>query len=218
MAACVIIGSGTISFGFTDSALLEGVLTTTWTFAGKAIGTASSERNILVIAQPSSVLNVVSAVTVGGVSAAAVSNTTGRFWFASVPSGTTATTVITTSSNQNCVAVGLYSIYGPVNKTPFDLQAAAGTGTTSVNLNVQSGGIAVCYGLTSAVTTPPDQSWSGVTENYDRQGTAAVSKTAHSGASGGVYSSAQTLSITLSQTGGGGTPFKNLTAVSFSPT
>lgn len=218
MASCVIIGRGTISYAFTDSELQEGVLTTSWTFAGKAIGTATADRFVLALAQPSSVANVVTAVTVGGVSAVAVANTTGRFWMASVPSGTTATTVITTSSNQNCVAVGLYAIYGQLNQVPLDIQAAAGTGTVSVNLNVESGGIAVCYGLTSAVTTPPDQTWTGVTENYDRQGTAAVSKTAHSGASGGVYTSGQSLSITLSQSGGGGTPVKNLTAVSFSPT
>lgn len=217
MASCVIIGRGTITFQFTDSELQDLPAGTTFTFSNKAIGSAASNRTILVLAQPGTALNTVTSVTVGGVSATVVPSTTNRFWLASVPSGTTATVVMNTSATTGAVAIGLYAIYGSLNQVPFDNQSTSGTGTTSVNLNVEAGGIAICYGLTTSITTASDQSWSGVTEDYDRQGTGSVGKSAHSGASGGVYTLAQTLSITLSQSGGGGTPVKNLTALSFSP-
>src|SRR5262245_40368654 len=122
MASLVIIGRGEISFAFTDSESQNpGVLQSVWTFTNKASGSAAADRYGLV-----SVLNQSTApafnitVTVGGISATDVLD--GRFWLALVPTGTTATIVVTFPGNINFCGIGVYSITGQLNTTPFHTQ------------------------------------------------------------------------------------------------
>lgn len=154
---------------------------TTYTFAGCAIGTPDASRLVVVgigASNGGTVFHPVSSVTIGGVNAtflceADASGSSGsgvtshaELWAAMVPTGTTATIVVTMSGAEDRCFIGTWALRFLQSNTPVGTASQYGTdGNTSVNVNVPAKGvvIGVCYNTvcTGNIT------WTGITENYD---------------------------------------------------
>jgi hypothetical protein len=145
----------------------------TYTFNGRAIGTASSDRIVAVCAMinaRSTEPYSVSGVTINGSAATlAVNSSLGRnsaIFYRLVPTGTTANIVVTLSGSGTpgrCVA-GIFSVKGYTNATPEVVGSAysdTNVASLSVPINVSSGAaaIACCYvgnnGTSGATWTSP---------------------------------------------------------------
>jgi hypothetical protein len=151
----------------------------TYTFSGRAIGTASSDRIVVVCAMinaKSTEPYSVSGVTINGSAATlAVNSSLGRnsaIFYLLVPTGTTANIVVTLSGSGTpgrCVA-GIFSVKGYTNATPEVVGSTysdTNVASLSVPINVSSGAaaIACCYvgnnGTSGATWTSP------MTEAFD---------------------------------------------------
>jgi hypothetical protein len=145
----------------------------TYTFNGRAIGTASSDRIVVVCAMinaRSTEPYSVSGVTINGSAATlAVNSSLGRnsaIFYLLVPTGTTANIVVTLSGSGTpgrCVA-GIFTVKGYTNATPEVVGSAysdTNVASLSVPINVSSGAaaIACCYvgnnGTSGATWTSP---------------------------------------------------------------
>lgn len=129
---------------------------TTYTFSGAAIGTASSDRRIVVaIGSRANAARSVSSVTVGGISATELvtANDSGSgadiasLWIAEVPTGTTGDIVVTFSAAMLRCAVAQYAVYGMGSNSAFHTQASAGSVANnvarSVSINVPANGAVI---------------------------------------------------------------------------
>lgn len=106
---------------------------TTYTFTGKAIGPAAANRYVFVATFQHANTRTVSSLTVGGISATLVKSQAGgslttELWMANVPTGTTATIVVTWSGSVSIACgIGVWSATG-LNST-----TAVATGGDTVN-------------------------------------------------------------------------------------
>ncbi len=97
---------------------------TGFTFTGKAIGPAASDRYVFVGTMQHAATRTVSSMTVGGVSASLVvrqqgGSITSELWMANVPTGTTATIVVTWSGSVDLFCgIGVWSATGLISTTP----------------------------------------------------------------------------------------------------
>jgi hypothetical protein len=123
---------------------------TTYTFTAANIGTATSDRVVVVgVMLNSSVSRTVSSVTLGGnamtsiVGTNSASNT--ALFRISVASGTTADIVVTGSGGANGCYVVVYSLTGWGTVTTYDSSSAASTSaaTISATINTASGGAVI---------------------------------------------------------------------------
>jgi len=128
-----------------------------------AFGFATNNGNISV---------TVSAVTIGGVSATKIierlgggsSGASASIWVAEVPTGTTATVVVTAPNISLAAGVGLYAL---TNMTTAGVATSSSTssGTATLSLNVASGDAVIA---TSGQRDGSSHTWTGLTENYDQ--------------------------------------------------
>lgn len=171
--------------------------TSTYTYAAQNLGTASSDRKIIVAVhgRKSGANTTINSVTVGGISATIVvqdsnnlsnSNTAG-IAIASVPSGTTGNVVVVFGATMARSEIGLWSVVGLYNSTPT-VTATSLTNDGTCTINVLAGGFVIGAGTVITQFT----TWSNLTERYDD----SVSSTVSSGASNN-FATAQTgLTIT----------------------
>ncbi len=137
------------------------------TFTGVAIGTASATRAVLVATYNS----VATGVTVGGISATLVVASSGagtfalRLWLASVPTGTTATIVVTNSSGPIGELIQVMAAYDLVSTAPYATAFLAGTANhTSDPCNVGTPDNGIAVGFATATTAGvTSATWSGLT-------------------------------------------------------
>lgn len=148
---------------------------TTYTFASQNLGTASSDRYILVAvnsrALGATAFNA-STVTVQGISATQIVNasststnsTMAAIWRAAVPTGTTGDVVVTLNKSALRCSVALYSATG--------IDAAANDTDTStanpgaVSIDIPADGFAVA--CNAAGTTTTFATWTNLTEDYEQ--------------------------------------------------
>jgi hypothetical protein len=164
----------------------------TYTFNGRAIGTASSDRIVVVCAM----INArsvepygISGVTIDGSAATlAVSSSLGKnsaIFYLLVPTGTTANIVVTLSGSGTpgrCVA-GIFTVKGYTNATPEVVGSAysdTSVASLSVPINVSSGAaaIACCYvgsNATSTWTSPMVEDFDFAVENTNFTAATATS-------------------------------------------
>lgn len=135
-------------------------------FTSRAIGTADASREVFV-----AVYNgAASAVTVGGVSATlvetAASNTL-TLWRAAVPSGTTATVVVTYTGGGGRLLISVFAAYNLQSTTPHDTASyfASSTPATThaTTIDTASQGILIAVASTLVTSGNPGPSWSGAT-------------------------------------------------------
>ena len=143
------------------------------TFSSHAIGTAASNRKVVVAVTTSggTGADAVSTLTVGGISASLVKatlttdHTQVELWQADVPTGTTADIVVTWAASKNRTGIAVWAIYNAksaANDTGTD--TSTGTSATSDTLNIPAGGVAI-----GAIAQSGNQTstWAGLTEDYD---------------------------------------------------
>lgn len=143
---------------------------TTYTFTAAAIGTASPNRAVVIVAATvGAALRTISTVTIGGVSASLVKQQTQGFsdtemWIAAVPTGTTGDIVVTYSAGTLRCGVGVWAVYNLQSMTALTTSGSTAS-PNSLNLNTTANSIVIAgCGTTSGGTS---FSWAGVTERYD---------------------------------------------------
>lgn len=147
---------------------------TTYTFASQNLGTADTDRCIIVIAisRKAGAAHTLSSASIGGVSATIIQNQnnqvtnsdTAAMFSAIVPTGTTGDIVVTWSTTVLRTAIMAYRVVGVDSCTTPYASAASTASDPSVSLDVPAGGFAVGGGLSAAATTA---TWTGLTENAD---------------------------------------------------
>lgn len=183
---------------YTDNASVVST-TTTFTFSAAAIGTATSDRKIVVGVWAHGHGGVtLNSVTVGGVSASSVvSKIVGdginELWQADVPSGTTGDVVATFSSNKAACSIIVWAVTGAAS-------AANATGTSTADpltasVTIPAKGIVIGRAICGSSAT---FTWTNVTENAEY-----VANTIGQGGASLAYADLQTnLAITADQNTG----------------
>lgn len=167
-------GGVALSYSFLQSAA-DTSNTTTYTFSSQNIGTAASDRSIVVLAVCRGVNTTTScSMTIAGQSATvdlfagSGSNDYIAVGRASVPTGTTGNIVVTWSAGQLRCAYAAWRVTGG-SLALDDSATATGFGTTATDLVVTSSD----NGLIVAGHTTPNSAattvWSGATEVVDEQ-------------------------------------------------
>lgn len=164
-----IFSSPSITFTDSDGSASD---LTTYTFTSKSIGTENPTRKVIV--SVSSIADAlgstsISSLTVGGISATvAVSQVSGDGGFcglaiADVPTGTTASVVVTMANLQSRMGIGVWAAYDLTSSTPTDT-ATSTADPASLNLDLVAGDIAVAavFNNTNGTAT-----WTGATERFD---------------------------------------------------
>jgi hypothetical protein len=142
---------------------------TTYNFTSKGIGSAAANRWVIIgIASRAATANSVTAVTIGGITAAKLSeyisqNSGVAFWTANVPTGTTANVDITFEAGMSRVGVVLWT----VNHTKMPSVASSTTFNNTVltnTLTVNAGevGVGLVYLHDATAWT-----WTGLTKDVD---------------------------------------------------
>ena len=122
---------------------------TSFTFSGKSIGTAATDRHVIVaVYWLAASSRTISSATIGGVAATIAvqgADTDGNgIIIAAVPTGTTADIIITLSGAADDMAIGWWTVTNPISATATATNTADDTdGTASVNLTIPSGGFAI---------------------------------------------------------------------------
>ena len=177
---------------------------TTYTFSSAALGTAASDRKVVVTIHGRSTnpsTRTISSVTIGGVTATeavSVSNTIGNrcaIYVADVPTGTTGDIVVVFNDTMQKCAVGSYAMYGAGSSTPT-ATATDIASAFSQTLNIPANGAAFAVAGNQFNTTA---SWAGLTENYDT----AIGSETETGASAAF--AVEQVGLTISATFSGGT-------------
>jgi hypothetical protein len=184
---------------------------TTYTFSTVDIGVADSTRRVIVgVAGAAGAARTLSSATIGGVSATIHTNLSSAdhssLISVLVPTGTTATIVLTFSGGMISAGIGVYRLINETVSTPHatatDTTLSAGVLSTTIDVPSNGALVAVCKGF--AAISPPTYTWSGATERYDQTVESADS---HSGASetGLGSETGRTVSATLTGLGPSGT-------------
>ena len=187
---------------------VSAAVASTYTFSNQAIGTATSDRVVIVnfgsLKDTSATFSVTS-VTIGGVSATKIhsAQTLTSFglssYYATVPTGTTADIVIVHSANMNRVGIQVVTTtnIGEFHQVAL-AEASSGSDALSFTVDAPAGSLVVGYVYDTGSSS---HTWSELTENFDEQ----VSTTHyHSGAIKN-YSSAATPTITADPSGSSAT-------------
>ena len=169
---CVIIDGRLPEIAFQT---LTGSFTTdtSYTFSSQPIGTAHSSRIVIVAVAYINSSPASASVTVGGTAATEIAGcakrtTSGgstefqiKCFRVAVPSGTTASIVVTTSAT-GCW-IGVWSAYYLRSATPVDATAhEPSSGAVILDLNTSARGVGCGFGVTSSNVT-----WTGATEDHD---------------------------------------------------
>lgn len=190
------------------TAITGGGITSPATWAGVAIGTASSDRIVAVsftgLGATNTASSQLSAVTIGGVSATAAlqsitSSRVAEIWYALVTSGTTATISATVAGGSGFIddlEVAVFTLTGSATASVSGTVTTAAYPNGFSNTNtatiptIPSGGVAILVGQgDSSNTSVGSFSWNnGATQDYQQRyaiaGGANVSDHAHSTTSG----------------------------------
>ena len=179
---------------YTDNAGLVSV-TSVFTFSGRALGTPSADRIILVGTYGnrfSAGIRSVSALTANGTSLSLVkdwggaSNNTMEVWGGVVTSGATGDVVVTfAGGDMSCCGIMIGAISG-ANTTVY-ATASSTADPPSAGINVTAGGVVFAYAVN--VNIAESFTWTNATEKFDEAIQIAVAY--HSGATDN-YATAQT--------------------------
>jgi len=184
----------------TASEVKDGTNSTNLSFTGVAIGTADTNRKVVVVATGGIGGGTHSSMVIGGVSATLVAqesagaNNHSSMWEAAVPNGTTATIAYTTSVADIRNAIGVWAVY---NASDVYYSSATSTADplSAGGMTIPAGGVGIggCYnGNTSAFT------WVGLTEDYDEL---IFDAQYHSGASKAFSTRQNEITVTADITG-----------------
>lgn len=182
---------------------------TTYTFSSQNLGTAASDRVIIVgiAARKAGAATTISSVTVGGVTASipvSYSNSDGNsnisgIAVAEVPTGTTGDIVVTFGAGMVRAVITAWRATSLASTTPHDSLTDGSTDPTGT-IDIPAGGFAVATALSNSVGTT---TWTGLTEHSDATLESFVTV---SDASDEFVSTQTGRTITADFTGSGSTP------------
>lgn len=185
LVASPVYGAADIAFVGTST---DTTNASSYTFTNHAIGTASSDRCVLVAMHSGisaqSAFSITS-ITIGGNAATIVAqqykDTVGFTRLAAVASllvtsGTTATIVITPSTTANRMRIEVYTLIGTTNCTSLADGDSSSATDPSVALDVPANGSA----LGACTDGVSDYTWTGLTEDADSDDEAAMTSTSAS--------------------------------------
>lgn len=152
---------------------------TVYTFSGRSLGTASSNRYIIVTIGGATGNRTISSVTIAGVTATEIGQATGQdvgssaystsgIYIAAVPTGTTGDVVVTFSSIETGCGIGVYAVTNLKSATPVTVVTQAPTtkiDSVGGTLTTKPGGFVIATVATkdNGVT---GWSWTNATQNY----------------------------------------------------
>lgn len=147
----------------------------TQTFAGEPIGTASSDRIVVVgISWAIAGSANINSVTIGGASGTVVGESDGTnsgvaIAFALVPSGTTATVAVNFSASVARCCLATWSIKNYLNATPYDSAFPVGGGAASrtATLDLSAAGVAFAIAFNGS---DGDGAFTNASEDFDDTG------------------------------------------------
>jgi len=130
---------------------------TTYTFNNVGLGTANTNRMVVVVVQTQA---TVSSVTIAGTTATLIGTTACFLAYANVPTGTTGTVVVTHTASTSRCYIDCFAIVPGQSMTPYSTaqQDIAGSSKT---IDVPKGGIGVFLATNAANSTSFTTSWSG---------------------------------------------------------
>lgn len=143
-----------------------------YSFAGTSIGTATSDRTVIVgiFTHNLGTTPSYSSVVIGGVTATVlatnpVSNVSGTmaFYAAMVPTGTTATIAVNTTATQLRMSIAVWAAYGLRSYEVYSSRGVGGFVGGTLNVNTVANGIVLAMGAADAGSF----TWTGVTERVD---------------------------------------------------
>lgn len=212
-------GGGPVTVSNTDSPV-DGSTSSTFTFSSAALGTAAAGRIIVVEvagSESSAGDRTVSAITIGGVSAAKVTGESGvtdklcEMWDAVVPTGTTGDIVVTVAGGDlngcGCIVWAIYDADPATNDAQND--SSVTTDAVSVSINVPANGVLVAGSFCNENRT---MTFAGVDEDIDESITGDYE---HAG--GSKAYTAEQVGLTCSATSSGTTAVSILNAASYGP-
>jgi len=174
---------------------------TNYTFSGVAIGTAATNRRIIVGVgnRFTSGNPTISSLTVAGIPAtqvahvsAGASTVKATLFIADVPTGTTADIVVNQSGGTVNCGLGVWAAYDLLSSTATDFGTSVANPATD-GIAVSAGGIIVGYAVTGGSDAPRTHTWTGISEEFDETIEGFI---AHTGASG-EFASASTPTLTV---------------------
>ena len=143
---------------------------TTTTFSSQNLGTAASNRTIVVAVNInfSGAPGSITAMTVGGVSVTTSSaefESTGfsGVFYASVPTGSTGDIVISSAATMSAVAISVYALYGDL--ISYGGYESADIVLASESVELAAGGVLIGAGY--ADTATDGMTWTNITEDVD---------------------------------------------------
>lgn len=167
-------GKAAVTGGYRNT-YVDTTNSTNYTFSSADIGTAASNRYVVVAVMRNVSTTQVTSLTVAGQGSSKVAQdaTSGAravdFWRtdAAVTSGTTATVQVNKNGLNGFCAIAVWALYG-IDPTPF---ATGGTGDTTdpigMNLNTLAGGVVIAASCCTNYMETLSCAWTGLTENYD---------------------------------------------------
>lgn len=142
----------------------------THTFTSKNIGTADPTR-FVIVGVGSLGGNAITGCTIGGNAATLVASSGGsgtnsytRMFGLLVPSGTTATIVVSLNTNQNAY-IGVFAAYHLISTTPVASNGNNTNNPITLDLNVSAGGVACGYAISSAGNSST-WTWTGLVSAF----------------------------------------------------
>ena len=191
---------------FTDSSV-DGTDGTVFTFTTQSIGTAASNRKIVVSVSMAAAGagRSVSTLTVGGISATLlVADTSSggteqtELWQADVPTGTTATIVVTwTGGSVARTGIGVWAVYNAASSASDTGNRDSGAAQDmTLNITIPAGGVAISAAGSGTSAT---YTWTNLTEDFDET---IESSTTQSGASDAFATLQTEITITADRTAG----------------
>lgn len=191
--------------------------TTTFTFSSLAIGTAGSNRVIVVTihSQGGSDTDKPTNVTVGGTGLSEIVSNEGSdsnfavIWAGAVSTGTTGNVVVTWPASRDRCGVGVWAVYDSDTSAHDTLVSSAVPGTGTIDC--PDGGV-IIGGYTISSSASRTFTWAGIDENYEHTMQWALTATGASKA----FETAQT-GLTVTCTPSGSASHKSMAVASFGP-
>jgi hypothetical protein len=172
---------------------------TTYTFTDASVGAADSTRKVYVTVHWGGAAVTLSSATIGGVSAtiheqdAQGSSRQCAIISAALPTGTTATVVITLTGGSSRCYIGIYRVIGQSGGPNTNKNNNLGASVTADVAALGGGAVIACV---SGNVVGGTTSWTGVTENYDVESEAGF--IASGGLATGTPAGTRTIAATVS--------------------
>jgi len=206
-----------LTLAFTDSAV-DSTTQTTFTFSSVDIGTAASDRKVVVAVGGQVSGSTQTSVTVGGESCtlAAVhsSSQVGRvaFWEIDLATGTSEDIVVVFGQSNNCAGIGVWALTGDM--VVYDTIKDSRSGNPTGEITCPAGSVIMGYELVN-ISPNSTFTWAGITENFDA--TVENNQAQHTGASLAFAGAQDDLTITVTPSGSPTAAAQAMVVIAYAP-